>query len=73
MDPFTKERGVVIAPLRPVDVEELPVEAAAGRFLAEAVRAALPVPRDRCSAMDGYAVRASEVVGPGALEVRRVI
>jgi molybdopterin molybdotransferase len=47
--------------------EDVPVGAAAGRRLAAAVTARADVPSEDASAMDGYAVRASDT--PGALAV----
>ncbi len=51
------------------DAEEVPLEMAAGRVLAEDVTALLPVPREDYSAMDGYAVRAAEVTLERAMKV----
>lgn len=43
--------------------EEIPIEACAGRVLAEAVTSERNVPHYQRAAMDGYAVRASDTVG----------
>ncbi|RXA16819.1 molybdopterin molybdenumtransferase MoeA [Methanosarcina sp. MSH10X1] len=43
--------------------EEIPLEACAGRVLAEAVTSERDVPHYRRAAMDGYAVRASDTLG----------
>ncbi len=43
--------------------EEIPLEACAGRVLAEAVTSERNVPHYRRAAMDGYAVRASDTLG----------
>jgi molybdopterin molybdotransferase len=51
----------------PLSSEEVPIEAAAGRTLAEPALAAVDLPPFPSSAMDGYAVRASDV--PGTLPV----
>lgn len=53
----------VLATLTPLDPIEVPLEQAHGLVLAEDVRAAVPVPPWTNSAMDGYAVRAEDVVG----------
>ncbi|AKB23992.1 Molybdopterin biosynthesis MoeA protein [Methanosarcina sp. MTP4] len=50
-----------ISPIR--ESEEVPLEACAGRVLAEVVIAERNVPHYRRSAMDGYAVRASDTLG----------
>ena len=44
----------------------LPLPQAAGRVLAEAVRAPMPLPRFDNAAMDGYAVRTADVAGAEA-------
>jgi molybdopterin molybdotransferase len=52
------------ASARPIDrVERVPLEAAAGRVLAAAVRADRDVPPFDRAAMDGYAVRAADTAG----------
>ena len=51
--------------VEPVEAERVPIRAAAGRVLAEAVVAAHDQPPFAASAMDGYAVRASDA-RPGA-------
>jgi len=59
-------RKRVLDDVRPVETEDVPLEAALGRVLAEDVTSAIPVPPFDSSAMDGYAVAA----GPAAeLEV----
>ncbi len=63
----------MLAPIRPVEAEEVSAADAAGRWLAEPVRAVVAAPPHDCSAMDGYAVRAEEVAGPATLPVRRTI
>jgi molybdopterin molybdotransferase len=57
----------VLARVTPLDAEEVPVAEAAGRVLAEPGRAAGDLPPFDSSAMDGFAVRASDT--PGALRV----
>src|SRR3990172_11928852 len=51
--------------------ELLPLAAALGRILADDVRAEMDVPPTDNSAVDGYAVAAADIPGPGtrALEV----
>jgi molybdopterin molybdotransferase len=73
VDSLMAERAAVLAPLNAVAREELPLEASAGRWLAEPAYALVPSPPCACSAMDGYAVRAAEVALSGELEVRRVV
>jgi molybdopterin molybdotransferase len=46
-----------------VPAAAVPLPQAAGRVLAEPVRAPSPLPRFDNAAMDGYAVRASDVAG----------
>ena len=56
----------VLALARPVaETERVPLAEAAGRVLAEDARAREPLPRFDSAAMDGYAVRRVELVGPG--------
>jgi molybdopterin molybdotransferase len=57
----------VLARARPLAAEAVPVAAAAGRVTAEDVRARVDLPPFASSAMDGFAVRASDL--PGTLEV----
>ena len=59
-------RRRVLDGVRPLETEDVPLETALGRVLAEDVTSAIPVPPFDSSAMDGYAVTA----GPAAeLEV----
>lgn len=53
--------ATVLAAALPLSAEDLPVAAAAGRTLAEAVHARVDVPVFDNSAMDGYAVRRADV------------
>ena len=55
-------RRRVLEAVRPLASEEVPLEAALGRTLAEEVASELPVPPFDSSAMDGFAL----VAGPGA-------
>jgi molybdopterin molybdotransferase len=57
----------VLAHVTPIGLEEVPVAEAAGRVLAEPGTAAGDLPPFDSSAMDGFAVRASDT--PGALRV----
>jgi molybdopterin molybdotransferase len=63
----------VIEAIKPIADEEVRTSEAAGRFLAEAPRAARAAPPFACSAMDGYAVRHGDVPGEVELPVRRTI
>jgi molybdopterin molybdotransferase len=54
-------RRIVLAAARPLGAEEVALEQALGRVLAEDLESGLDVPPFRSSAMDGYAV----VAGPG--------
>ncbi|HEU5003998.1 MAG TPA: gephyrin-like molybdotransferase Glp [Actinomycetota bacterium] len=56
-----------VSPLLPV---ALPLRAAAGRVAAEPVRAPSRLPRFTNSAMDGFAVRASDLHGSGPVRLR---
>jgi molybdopterin molybdotransferase len=59
--------GLVLGRVRPLTAETVPLEQAAGRVLAADARAAADLPPFASSAMDGYALRASDT--PGALPV----
>ncbi len=58
---------LVLERARPLEQEEVPTEAAAGRTLAEPAVAAVDLPSFPSSAMDGFALRASDA--PGTLRV----
>ena len=61
----------LLARARPVPASErVAVDAALGRVLAEALDSAIDVPGHDNSAMDGYAVRSSDVTGAGAVRLR---
>ena len=49
--------------LAPLPVEQVPLDRARGRVLAEALLAGVALPPFDNSAMDGYAVRAADVAG----------
>jgi molybdopterin molybdotransferase len=57
----------VLERARPLPGEEVAVDAAAGRVLAEDARAVIDLPRFPSSAMDGFALRAADT--PGTLPV----
>src|SRR5918996_4186365 len=60
-------QALVLERARPLAAEPVPVEARAGRYLAEDARAAIDLPPFASSAMDGYAVRSADT--PGTLPV----
>ena len=55
--------AAILATVSPTPVEEVPVQVALGRVLAEPVRANVDLPGFTNSAMDGYAVLASDCAG----------
>jgi molybdopterin molybdotransferase len=57
----------VLARARPLPAEPVPIGAAGGRVVAEAVRAQVDLPPFASSAMDGFAARAADL--PGVLQV----
>ena len=57
----------VLARVRPLEPEPIPVAEAAGRVLAEDVAALIDLPPFPSSAMDGFAIRAADV--PGELPI----
>jgi len=59
--------ALVLERLAPLEAEDVPIAAAAGRVLAEDARAAVDLPPFDSSAMDGFAVRAADT--PGRLAV----
>ena len=64
--PIADARELVLAAVQPPPAEEVALEEALGRVLAEDVRSTLDVPPFDCSAMDGYALAAD---GAGELRV----
>lgn len=58
---------LVLARVRPLPAERVPIAAAHGRVLAVAAAAAVDLPPFRSSAMDGYAVRSTDT--PGVLRL----
>jgi molybdopterin molybdotransferase len=63
----------IAAAIRRLAGEGVPIGEAWGRYLASPLRAERPVPPFTCSAMDGYAVRAADVVPPTRLSVGRTL
>ncbi len=59
----------ILATVRPLDTEELPLFEAGGRIVAETVTAQISLPRFDNSTMDGYAVRAADAVAGAGLRV----
>jgi molybdopterin molybdotransferase len=57
----------ILARARPLEAEEVPLGAAAGRVLVATARAAVDLPPFPSSAMDGFALRAADV--PGTLPI----
>jgi molybdopterin molybdotransferase len=58
---------LILERVRPLPAEPVPIEAAAGRVLAESAAAVVDLPPFASSAMDGFALRASDT--PGRLPV----
>src|SRR5205809_2914049 len=54
---------VILERAKRLDAERVPIERAAGRVLAEPVRALVDLPPFPSSAMDGFAVRAVDTAG----------
>lgn len=69
MDKLERIRHRILDALDPLAAERAPLAEAAGRYLAEAVRAIRAAPPYTCSAMDGYALRAADAPGPVSLPV----
>ena len=67
LTPVDAALALVLGAVRPLGAEPVPVARAMGRLLAEDVIAAVDLPRFPSSAMDGFAVRASDT--PAALPV----
>jgi molybdopterin molybdotransferase len=61
--------SAILTAIRPLDTEEVPLFEAADRILAETISAHISLPRFDNSTMDGYAVRAADVVNGGVLRV----
>jgi len=61
-----RARGIVLERAAPLAAEQVPLEEALGRILAEEVRSDEPVPGFDSSAMDGFAVRTEDTQGATA-------
>ncbi len=66
-------RDGVVGAVAPVSAEDVPLASGLGRYLAADALARIHAPPHTCSAMDGYAVRADDVLGPCALRVALTI
>ena len=66
---FTEALGRLLASVRVVGAERLSLGDACGRVLAEDVRAPAPLPPFDNSAMDGYALRLSDLAGDGPFDL----
>lgn len=66
---YEEARGRILDRVSPLGVERVPLDAAAGRFLAGEVRAPGDLPPWDNSAMDGYAVRSEDCRGDAALPI----
>lgn len=65
--------AIIMANIRRIErVERIPIEASAGRVLAEDISADLDVPPFHRAAMDGYAVRAADTYGATPYKPRRL-
>ncbi len=68
--PVAEARAAVVSGVEPLDAETVSIFEAAGRVLAQGLRAKLTQPPFAASAMDGYAVRAADLASiPACLEV----
>jgi molybdopterin molybdotransferase len=65
--PIAEVRASILSIVRPLRSEAVAFQAAVGRILAEPVVAPHDVPSFANSAMDGFAVRGSDVSSPGAV------
>ena len=69
--PVAEAAERIMSAVTPVsDVETLPLREALGRVLAQAVHSTIDVPGHTNSAMDGYALRLSDVPESGAVELK---
>ncbi|QTX03866.1 gephyrin-like molybdotransferase Glp [Agromyces archimandritae] len=66
LEPVEAQQARVLAAVRVLGSESLPLGAAAGRTTAAEVRAAVPIPVFDNSAMDGYAVHAADLTAASA-------
>jgi molybdopterin molybdotransferase len=65
--PLEEAQALLLALAVPLQVEQVDVAAALGRYLAEPLRARRMQPAAPVSAMDGYAVRIADIAGPWRL------
>ena len=63
MIPFADALRIVRDHIKPLPTENLPLDKVLGRYLARPVKAPAPSPRFEQSAMDGYAVKMSDIKG----------
>lgn len=73
MEALLRLRDELVDAVVALSAEPVSLDGAAGRWLAEAVRAEVTYPPCTCAAMDGYAVRAADVPGPVSLRVSGTI
>jgi molybdopterin molybdotransferase len=64
---FDEAQRLVLSRVQRLEPEPVPIDAAAGRFLAETARSTVDLPPFPSSAMDGFAVRSSDT--PGELPI----
>jgi molybdopterin molybdotransferase len=64
---FDEAQQLVLSRVQRLEPEPVPIDAAAGRFLAETARSTVDLPPFPSSAMDGFAVRSSDT--PGELPI----
>jgi molybdopterin molybdotransferase len=62
--PVAEAQRIVLEHAKRLDAERVPIERAAGRVLAEPVSALVDLPPFASSAMDGFALRTSDVADP---------
>lgn len=67
MIPLEEAQAAVLGSLRQMSAETVELDDAVGRVVAEEISARENIPAFFNSAMDGYAVRAEDVIDPGAL------
>jgi molybdopterin molybdotransferase len=67
--PFSEALARLLATVTPLGAERVPLDDAASRVLAEDVIAPAPMPPFDYSAMDGYALGARDLAGPGPWEL----
>lgn len=65
--PFAEVRCLLLALAKPLPADDLPLEHAHGKCLAESITAPFDLPQFDNSAMDGYAINTQDVTGPGTV------